>query len=127
MKSTYRIVTLAVVVLSFVGVLFASQGLHQQWAGKSAVLSLTSEQYMAGGAVLPKGNYQVRCEHSGDGHTLVFRPVQGGKRVARVRCRMEELAQKVKATSIVTERASSQELRISEVRIGGEKVRHLLD
>ena len=101
---------------------------------KAAVLSL-SEQHMAAGVMLPRGAYQVRCDHKGGAHEMVFRNVTRssatgeriGNEVARVSCRMEQLERKATATTVRSRKDSAGQSTITEILVRGETVRHVLN
>lgn len=134
MKSTYKTLALLVVLLLFAGFSQAGEESQTLKASKSGIVSLGSGT-MVGGTLLPKGDYQVRCDHRGAGHALVFRKVtrlpgraqEVGDEVARAQCTMEDLGRKAEVTSVRSEQDSSGNRKVREILVRGEKVRHLFD
>ncbi len=108
--------------------LLAQQGETIRTGGK-AVIGLSSET-RAGHLVLPSGTYQIQHVD----HSVVFRKVirstyRGthtvGKEVGRVPCDEELLSDKIERTETLMVTDPAGITRITELRIKGEKVRHL--
>jgi len=125
-----------VLVFAFsAGIWLKAQERHELPASKTGVIASSTADLRVGGTVLPKGDYQVRCDHKGSDHELVFRKVKRDSRgsesirdeVARVKCRMEDTGKKTEKTTLYTTSEGSDIRKVTEILVRGESVRHLLD
>lgn len=135
MNRKWQLLTLAASLVFGAHMLLIAQEAHTWAASKTGLMAMTGADFTVGGALLPKGLYQIRCDHSQPEHVLVFRKVivdsRGGERVgdevARVKCRMEDLAKKADKTTVASIADASGKQRVTEILVRGEKVRHLFD
>lgn len=133
-KRTRRLVLVLALILG-AGIWLTAREPHSIPASKTGVVGLTSADHWVGGTLLPKGYYQIRCDHSGADHELVFRKVtvnhRGGERVggevARVKCKMEDLGQKAEMTKAFTAEDEGGKRKVSAIIVRGEKVQHILN
>lgn len=122
-------VTASVMVLSLGGLLLAKE--KQGWElGKKGTISVEAGTRVGNQVLEKAGSYQVRCEHRGATHEMVFTRYSPGRsaltsEVTRVPCRAEELPEKVTATQALVKQDPGGQQYIAEIRVAGEKVKHL--
>ncbi len=135
MKTKLTYLALVLVFVLSAGIWLKAQERHELPASKTRVVSMSSGDFTVGGTLLPKGYYQVRCDHKGAEHELVFRKVTRdtrgsesvGNEVARVKCKMEDLGKKAENTTVFATTEASGKQKVTEILVRGEKVRHLFD
>src|SRR5262245_11538328 len=94
-------------------------------------------QVKAGDAVLKPGMYQVQHMVEGSDHVHIFKEMSMqagykmgntpvGKEVARIKCEVEPVANKVNNTKITLRTNAAGVKEITEVQVAGEAYKHLL-
>lgn len=136
MKHKRTVLVVALVLFAVGTVSLVAKEWLEFTTDKRAIVSLTiAEEFSSGETVIPRGHYQISCDHSKGKHELVFREAIRRKRggysigaeVARAKCRMEDLAKKNDRTSLYAKQQPSGRMKLTEILIRGEQVRHLLD
>ena len=135
MTKRTRQLALVLALILVAGIWLNAREAHTLPASKTGVIGLTSADHWVGGTLLPNGYYQIRCDHSGVDHELVFRKAtvdhRGGERVggevARVKCKMEDLGQKAEMTTAFTAEDEGGKRKISAIIVRGERVRHIFN
>ena len=139
MKESRKLITTVIALIISMGT-FGSQLFAQQktsMVGKTGKLHIGSS-VMVGNTLLKPGMYQVQHVTEGENHLIVFRIIRMGYRdnmgnetlgeeVARVKCRIEPVAQPWKHTKLHVERNNSGQRVVTEVQIAGEEVLHKFD
>jgi len=142
-KSTQIIVVAALLVLAaWIFILPASAQSQKAQPGKELSIGKKGEvhfyiQVKAGDAVLKSGMYQVQHTVAGSEHVLIFKEMSMqagykmgntpvGKEVARIKCKIEPVANKVSNTKITLRTNAAGEKEIAEVQVAGEAYKHLL-
>ena len=119
-----RIVVFACAILALVAV--QSRAADQTMKAKSPKAEFTlSSELMVGTTTLKPGTYKFQCMTIGDTDFLVVTN-EGGKEVARVPCKPEELKSKNDISDFRFTRRPDGLAELTGVRIRGEKVAHLV-
>lgn len=104
--------------------------------GKKGEIRFDSSVWV-GEVLLKPGDYQIQHRLEGQDHVIVFRkllhppgglgrgPLEPGKEVARVKCRVEPLGEKAKHHGIRFGTNAAGEKTVEEVHIQGESVKHV--
>lgn len=116
-KNNFWVMSAALVLLSV--------PLLGQWGaiqvGKKGVITL-SATVRVGDAWLPSGSYQIQHIFT-ENHVMVFK--KKGKEVARAKCEMQRLGNKVEFMEVHYRLNAAGEDTITEIRIRGENIKHV--
>jgi len=115
---------------------------HQAGPSKDFAIGKKGEvhfnvQVKAGDAALKPGMYQVQHVVEGNDHVIIFKEMSMpagykmgatpvGKEVARIKCKVEPVANKASNTKITLRTNAAGEKEIAEVQVAGEAFKHLL-
>lgn len=114
---------------------FAQQG-ETILGGKKGTFHI-DKQVRVGGKLLKAGMYQVQHLTEGIDHFIIFREIKVGYRnnmgnqtlgdeIARVKCTIESVGQKMKNTKLILQQNAAGEKEVVEVWVKGETFKHIL-
>ena len=116
-KNTF-LVTSATLLLLGVSLLGQSGAIP---VGKKGTVTLRTT-VRVGDTLLPSGRYQIHQIFAGS-HLMVFQ--RRGKEVARAKCEMQRLGDKVEFMEVHYRLNAAGEKTITEIRIRGENIKHV--
>jgi len=135
-KRSFRVTAMLAFWLGIFSLTVVAQQEEALEAGKKGEIH-TSKPIRVGDTLLQPGMYQVQHVMEGSDHIIVFREVtmgyrgnmgntKTGKEVARVKCKVAPLDEKVGSTKVFLRTNAAGEKEVEGVQVRGEKVRHLI-
>lgn len=92
--------------------------------GKTGEVKFNSDIW-AGDTMIPAGAYQFSHTVEGADHIVLFKKAGTDKEIARVKCMIEPLNEKVKQTTIYSSKDEAGKTTIRQVLVRGENVKHV--